>query len=64
MSDTNELLIQTLNEMLDMQKKQLEFLEEELGRSRDDLRAEMPAKKKVYQSLGVLGGILLAILIW
>ena len=49
---------------LDMQKKHLEFLEEELGRSRDDLRAEMPAKKKVYQSLGVLGGILLAILIW
>lgn len=49
---------------LDMQKKQLEFYEEELLRSLDNLRAEMPAKKKVYQSLGVMGGILLAILVW
>ena len=49
---------------LEMQKKQLEFLEEELRCSVNDLRAEIPAKKKVYQSLGVLGGILLAILVW
>ncbi len=49
---------------LDMQKKQLEFYEEEFGHSIEDLRAEMPAKKKVYQSLGMMGGILLAILVW
>lgn len=49
---------------LEMQKRQLEFLEEELHCSMNDLRAEIPAKKKVYQSLGILGGILLAILVW
>lgn len=49
---------------LEMQKKQLEFYEEEFLHSIEDLRAEMPAKKKVYQSLGVMGGILLAILVW
>lgn len=49
---------------LDMQRKQLEFYEEEFGHSMEDLWAEMPAKKKVYQSLGVMGGILLAILVW
>lgn len=49
---------------LDMQKKQLEFYEDEFGHSMENLRAEMPAKKKVYQSLGVMGGILLVILVW
>ncbi|MDO4305514.1 MAG: stage III sporulation protein AB [Eubacteriales bacterium] len=49
---------------LDMQKKQLEFYEGEFLHSIEELRAEMPAKKKVYQSLGVMGGILLAILVW
>lgn len=49
---------------LEMQRKQLEFYEGELIRSIEELRAEMPAKKKVYQSLGMMGGILLAILVW
>lgn len=49
---------------LDMQKRQLEFYEEEFLHLIEELRAEMPARKKVYQSLGVMGGILLAILVW
>lgn len=49
---------------LDMQRKQLEFYEEEFLHSMESLRTEMPAQKKVYQSLGVMGGILLAILVW
>ncbi|MDO4274449.1 MAG: stage III sporulation protein AB [Eubacteriales bacterium] len=49
---------------LDMQMKQLELYEQELERSIQELKTEMPAKKKVYQSLGILGGILLAVLVW
>lgn len=49
---------------LEMQMKQLELYEQELQNSLEELRAEMPAKKKVYQSLGVSGGILLAVLVW
>lgn len=48
---------------LEMQKKQLDFYEEEFVRALNDLRTEAPARKKVYQSLGVMGGILLAILV-
>lgn len=49
---------------LEMQIQQLTLYEGELIRSMEELRSEMPAKKKVYQSLGVLGGMLLAILVW
>ena len=49
---------------MDMQKKQLEFYEGEFLRLLEELRAEMPAKKKICQSLGIMGGILLAILVW
>lgn len=48
---------------LEMQRRQLEFYEEEFARFLNDLRMEAPARKKVYQSLGVMGGILLAILV-
>lgn len=49
---------------LDMQMKQLDLYERELERSIEELKAELPGKKKVYQSLGILGGILLAVLVW
>lgn len=49
---------------LTMQIRQLELYEEELNRCLETLRVEMPAKRKVYQSLGIFGGILLAILVW
>ena len=47
-----------------MQLKQLTAYEEELSRHIAALHEEMPGKKKVYQSLGILGGILLAVLVW
>ena len=49
---------------LEMQMKELLLYEEELTRRTEELRREMPAKKKVYESLGILGGILLAVLVW
>lgn len=49
---------------MEMQMKQLELYETELLRYLETLRSEIPAKKKMYQSLGVLGGILLAVLVW
>lgn len=49
---------------LEMQIKELTLYENEVIRCTEELRREMPAKKKVYESLGILGGILLAILIW
>ena len=49
---------------LEMQMKQLTIYEEELSRLMEELRRELPEKKKVCQSMGILGGILLAILVW
>lgn len=49
---------------LKMQIKQLELYEIQLTRSIEELHREMPAQKKVYQSLGILGGVLLAVLVW
>lgn len=49
---------------LEMQMKELLLYEEELTRRTEELRREIPAKKKMYESLGVLGGILLAVLVW
>ena len=34
------------------------------GTAKELAKEEMPGKKKVYQSLGILGGILLAVLVW
>ena len=47
-----------------MQLRQLELCEEETLRLLENLRKEMPEKKKIYQSLGIMGGILLAVLLW
>lgn len=49
---------------LEMQTRQLRACEEELERLIGELREELPGKKKMYQSLGILGGILLAVLVW
>ena len=50
---------------LEMQMKELLLYEEELTRRTEELHREIqPAKKKVYESLGILGGILLAVLVW
>lgn len=49
---------------LTMQLKMLDQYEDELKGSLEALRREMPEKKKVYRSLGMLGGMLLAILVW
>ena len=48
----------------EMQLRQLDLYEEDVLRCLDNLRRGMPEKKKIYQSLGVLGGILLAVLLW
>lgn len=48
---------------LEMQKKQLEFYEEEFLRCLDELRKDLSSRRKVYQSLGLMGGILLVILV-
>lgn len=48
----------------EMQLRQLELCEDEIQRFLEELRKEMPEKKKLYQSLGVLGGIFLAVLLW
>ena len=48
----------------EMQLRQLELLEEEVRRQLEGLRRELPQKKKLCQSLGVLGAMLLVILLW
>lgn len=48
----------------EMQLRQMELCEEEIQGLLNKLRKEMPDKKKIYQSLGVLGGVLLAVLLW
>lgn len=48
----------------EMQVAQLTLLEEELREKIRLLRTGLPQKQKVYQSLGILGGILLAVLMW
>ncbi len=48
----------------EMQVGQLELLEEEMRDQIKALKAAMPQKKKLYQSMGILGGIFLAVLFW
>lgn len=47
---------------LNMQLRQLELFEKELVFWIENLQTEIPEKKKIFQSLGIMGGILLAIL--
>lgn len=49
---------------LEMQVKQLEMYEKELELCIDGLRQELPQKKKIFRSLGIMGGILLAVMVW
>lgn len=48
----------------DMQLRQLDLFAEELLHMTELLERELPEKKKLCQSLGILGGILLGILLW
>ena len=47
-----------------MQVAQLTLLEEELGYRIKTLKSAMPKQQKTYPSMGILGGILLAVLLW
>ena len=48
----------------EMQVAQLTLLEEELRERIRELKSGMPKQQKMYQSMGILGGILLAVLMW
>ena len=48
----------------EMQVAQLTLLEEELDYRIKILKSAMPKQQKTYQSMGILGGILLAVLLW
>lgn len=48
---------------LQMQLRQLELYETELSETLSGLRREMPRKKKLYQSLGISFGAMIAILV-
>lgn len=49
---------------LEMQMKQLELLEEDVRFSLHQIQKELPEKKKVCQSLGIILGILLAVIVF
>lgn len=46
------------------QLRQIELYEQELEVRLGELHKQLPVQKKLYQNLGVLGGIFLAILLW
>ena len=48
----------------EMQVAQLTLLEDELNYRIKTLKSAMPKQQKTYQSMGILGGMLLAILLW
>lgn len=48
----------------EMQLCQIELLETETGERRRSVREKLPEQKKLCQTLGILGGILLAVLFW
>lgn len=48
----------------EMQLRQIELLETEVEDRRRQFREKLPEQKKICQSLGILGGILLAVLFW
>ena len=49
---------------LEMQMKQLELMEEDIRLSLQELQKRLPERKKMYQNLGILLGILLAVIVW
>ena len=48
----------------EMQIRQIELLETELEGCRRQFREKLPEQKKICQTLGILGGVLLAVLFW
>ena len=48
----------------EMQLRQLGLYEEELNQHIHELHEKIPEKRKICQSLGIMGGFLLAILLW
>ena len=48
----------------EMQVAQLSLLEADMDRCLGSLRRTMKEKKKLYQNMGIMGGIFLAILMW
>ena len=62
-------ILQTLGRRLgyldrEQQICQIELLEAETEERRRQFREKLPEQKKICQSLGILGGILLAVLFW
>ena len=49
---------------LEMQLKQLDQLEKETEYAIRELEKDFREKRKLYRSMGILGGILLAVLLW
>lgn len=49
---------------LDMQVRQLTLYEQSLTLLLQELKSQLPGRKKVCAGLGILGGLLLAILVW
>ena len=49
---------------LEMQMKQLELMEEDIRLSFQELQKSLPERKKMCQNLGILLGILLAVIVW
>ena len=47
-----------------MQLRQIEMFEMELSEALEHLKKELPEKKKLCRSMGILGGILLGVLLW
>ena len=49
---------------VEMQKNAMKLYLKELEQKIEYLQKEIPQKRKLYQSLGVMGGIFLLILLW
>ena len=47
-----------------MQLRQLERTEETIRSTLQELKQELPQKRKLYRSLGILGGLMLVLLLW
>ena len=49
---------------LDMQLKQMELMEKETEYAIRELRKDFCEKRKLYRSMGILGGIFVAVFFW
>lgn len=69
MTEAENMLFLELGDSLgdfdrETQIRQIELYEKELEMRLEEICRQFPQKKKLYQNLGVLGGIFLAILLW